>query len=258
MIDLFGLDAAHVETFLLIFLRVSTMLFVFPFFSAPQVPHQMRLGLGAIVSLMLYRFVPTIHAAANLYDLVAAVVSQLVLGIIVGFVASLVFTGIQFAGEILDLLAGFAVASVINPTTNQQVTIIGEFQLAMATLVFLAANGHHMLMQGIAGSFSLAPLPFITLDPSVGANIVAFLTQALTIVFKIAAPAAVALFLTNVALAFMARVAPQMNVFVVGFPLQVSVGLIMVAISLPLVGTVGITLFNGVARQMDTVLRGLH
>ncbi|MDE2483189.1 MAG: flagellar biosynthetic protein FliR [bacterium] len=258
MVDLFGLSAAQFETFVLVFLRVSTMLFVFPVFSAPQIPSLVRLGFGLLISFLLYRSVPLVHLSPDLYGLVLAGASQVVLGIIVGFVAALVFTGIQFAGELIDLQIGFAVANVINPSTQQNITIIGEFQLAIATLIFLATDSHHLLIQGIAGSFGLVPLPFINLDPSVAGNVVLFFTQAFLIVFKIAAPVVFALFLTNVALAFMARVAPQMNVFVVGLPIQVGVGLVVMAFSIQLLGSVGPQLFASVAQQMDTIMRGMR
>ncbi len=258
MTDLFGLTAAQFETFVLIFLRVSTMLFVFPVFSAPQIPQLLRLGFGLIIAFLLYRTVPTVHLSPDLYGLALAGASQVVLGLIVGFVASLVFTGIEFAGQLIDLQIGFAVANVINPTTQQNITIIGEFQLAIATLVFLATNSHYLLLEGIAGSFNLLPLPYINLDPGVAGNVTLFFTQAFLIVFKIAAPVVIALFLTNIALAFMARVAPQMNVFVVGLPIQVGVGLIVMAFSIQLLGTVGPQLFATVAQQMDAVMRGLR
>ena len=258
MVDVFGLTGAQFETFLLIFIRVSAMLFVFPVFSAPQVPMMVRFGLSGLISFMIFRVVPAVPASTDLYSLALGVVCQIVLGVIVGFVAQLVFIGIQFAGELIDLQIGFAVANVINPTTQQQVTIIGEFELAIATLIFLATDAHHLLLQGIAGSFQLVPLPVINLDPSVAGNVVIFVTQAFLIVFRIAAPIILALFLTNVALAFAAKVAPQMNVFVVGLPLQIGVGLLMMSIALPLLGTVGPELFRNISQQMDTVMRGLR
>ena len=258
MVDVFGLNGAQFETFLLVFLRVTSMLYVFPIFSAPQIPTLVRFGFGMIVSFLLYRIVPVVHFSNGIFDLVLAAASQVILGMIVGFVASLVFTGIQFAGELIDLQIGFAIANVINPQTQQNITIIGEFQLAIATLVFLGTDSHHFLIQGIAGSFNLVPLPYISLDPSVAGNVTLFFTQAFLIVFRIAAPVVSALFLTNVALAFMARVAPQMNVFVIGLPLQVGVGLLMMGISLPLMATVGPQLFQTVAQQMDAVMRGLR
>lgn len=257
MVDIFGLTGAQFETFLLVFLRVSTMLYVFPIFSAPQIPTMVRLGFGLIVSFLLYRVVPVVHLSPGIYDLAIAVASQVTLGVIVGFVASFVFTGIQFAGELIDLQIGFAIANVVNPQTQQNITVIGEFQLVIATLIFLVTDSHYLLIQGIAGSFNVLPLPYISLDPSVAGNVTIFFTQAFLVVFRIAAPVVAALFLTNVALAFLARVAPQMNVFVVGLPIQVGVGLIMMAISIPLMAIVGPDLFQSVAHQMDTVMRGM-
>ena len=258
MLDIFGITAAQFQTFFLIFVRVSTMLFVFPIFSAPQIPIQTRFGLGALLSFLLLRTVPTLAPFTNLLALTIAILAQIALGAIVGYIASLVFAGIQFAGELVDLEIGYAIANVISPTTQQQITIIGEFELALATLVFLATNSHLLLIAGIAGSFNLVPLPYIHIDPSLAGNVVAILASSFDIVFKIAAPAAIALFVTNISLALMARVAPQMNVFVVGFPIQVTVGLITLAASLPLLATVGPQLFDQLSRQMDTVMRSLR
>ncbi|HEY9181191.1 MAG TPA: flagellar biosynthetic protein FliR [Candidatus Baltobacteraceae bacterium] len=257
MPDVFGLSQAQFETLLLIFIRTSSMLFVFPVFSAPQIPLMVRFGLSALISFVLFRAIPMTAPLPDIGALLAAVVSQVVLGLIVGFVAYLVFMGIQFAGEILDIQIGFAVANVISPQTQQQVTVIGELELTFATLVFLISNSHLLMLQGIGGSFNLVPLPYITLDPGVAGNIVMFLEQAFLVVFQIAAPAAVALFVVNVALGLMARVAPQMNVFVVGFPLQIGVGLFMLAASVPLLAAVAPQLFSDSARHMDTVMRGL-
>jgi flagellar biosynthetic protein FliR len=165
--------------------------------------------------------------------------------------------GIQFAGEIMDLQVGFAVSNILNPITQQQITVIGEFQLALATLIFLLTDSHLLLLQGIGGSFNLVPLPFAGMSGSVVTSVGYFFGQAVLIVFKIAAPVAVALFVVNVALGLMARVAPQMNVFVVGFPIQIAVGLIMLIVTMPLLGAVLPGLFADVPRQIDTTIRGL-
>lgn len=257
MVDVFGLSQAQFETLLLIFVRTSAMLFVFPVFSAQQIPIMVRIGLAGLISFVLYRALPLAAAVPDLGSLVAAIVSQIVLGVIVGFVAYLVFMGVQFAGEIVDIQIGFAVANILSPQTQEQVTVIGELELTLATLVFLISNSHLLMLQGIGASFHLVPLPYINLDPSVAGNVFAFVEQAFLIVFEIAAPAAVSLFIVNVALGLMARVAPQMNVFVVGFPLQIGVGLLMLALGVPLLVTVAPSLFQGAAQHMDTVMRGM-
>jgi flagellar biosynthetic protein FliR len=255
---LFGLTPAQFEAMVLIFVRVTAMLYVFPVLSSRQIPQQVRLGLGAVLAFLIYKTVPVPHLEVNAFELIVGAVAQIILGVIVGFVASLVFTGIAFAGELIDLQVGFAIANVINPTTNQNVTIIGELELALATLLFVVTDSHYFFIEGIAGSFSLVPLPYITLDPSVAGNIALFFGESFLIVFRIAAPVLVAIFITNVALAFMARVAPQMNVFVVGLPIQITIGLVMMIISLPLLASVGPEIFQGVSVQMDAVLRGLR
>lgn len=258
MLDVFGITAAQFETFLLIFVRVTAMLFVFPIFAANQIPKLLRLAFGLLIAFVIYRTVPQVALGANVLELASAVLAQIALGLVVGYVASLVFTGIQFAGEVLDLQIGFAVANVISPQTQQQVTVLGEFQLTLASLVFLATNSHLAMLAGIAGSFHLVPLPYVQLDPSLAGSVTDFLMQSMLIVFRIAAPAAVALFLVNVMLALMARVAPQMNVFVVGFPIQIGVGLVMIAVSLPLLAVVGPTIFGDISRHMDEVMRAMH
>jgi len=242
---------------LLIWLRVSTMLYVFPVFQARQIPTLVRIGLGLLISFVLVRAVPVMPALPDIGALAAAAVSQVVLGLIVGFVAYLVFTGIQFAGEIVDIQIGFAVANVIDPTRQQQATVLGELELTLATLFFLISNSHLLFLQGIGGSFHLVPLPYIDLNPAVAGDVVSVLSAAFLVVIKVAAPAAVSLFIVNVALGLMARVAPQMNVFVVGFPLQIGVGLMMLAVSVPLLGYVAPQLFNQTAHSMDAVMRGM-
>lgn len=257
MPNVFGLSYAEIETALLIMIRVTIVMSIIPVFSAAQIPRLARIGLGLFITFVIYRVVPPMHVSLDLYALVGAILSQVVVGLIFGFVSYLVFMGIQLAGEILDIQIGFAVANVINPLNQQSVTVIGEFELTLASLIYLISNSHHLLFQGIGGSFNLLPLPYIGLDPSVAGNVTTFFTQASLIIFKVAAPAAIALFIVNVALGLMARVAPQMNVFVVGFPLQIGVGLLMIAVSIPLLGFVIPQLYGQVPGQLDAVMRGM-
>jgi flagellar biosynthetic protein FliR len=255
--NVFGLSTGQFETVILVLVRVSAMLALVPIFSQTQLPRLTRFGIGALLTLIIVRTLPPMAPLGGLGELVVAILAQFFVGLVFGFVAFLIFTGIQFAGEIIDIQIGFAVVNIINPLTSQSVTVIGEFQLALATLLYLAADAHHVLIAGMVGSFTLVPLPFAGAPQLVAGDIVQFFTQALLIVFQIAAPVAVALFLVNVMLGLMARVAPQMNVFIVGFPIQISVGLIMLIVTIPLVGAVFPSLVDTSSRQMDTVLRAM-
>jgi flagellar biosynthesis protein FliR len=252
--NVFGLHEAAFETFLLVLVRVTAMLSTAPIFSQKQIPREVRFGLGLLLAFVVSRTVPTI-GTLGLGAMVVATLAQLFIGLVFGFVAYLIFTGIQFAGEIIDMQMGFAMVNIINPLTSQSVTLIGEFQVALATLLYVTADAHQALLAGIASSFSLVPLPYAAAPLLLFGDIVRFFTQALFIVFQIAAPIAIALFLVNVMLGLMTRVAPQINVFVVGLPIQVGVGLLMLVVTMPMFGAVFPVLIDESQRQVDTVLR---
>ena len=256
--DLFGLSEARFETLLLVMIRVTLMLALVPVFSGTQIPISVRIGLGFLLTFVISQTVPTLPAPLALGPFVVAIVVQAFIGLVFGFTAFLVFTGIQFAGAILDIQAGFGAVSVLNPTTQQQVTILGEFELAIAYLLYLGTNSHHMLLEGIAGSFSLLPLPGGGMDALLTKSVVTFFSASLFIVLRIAGPIAITLFLTNVTLGLMSRVAPQMNVFSVGLPLQMLVGMTMIIITMPLLGNVLPAVFAETPGQLDTVLRHMQ
>ena len=249
------MNPAQFETLLLVFLRVGVMLSLIPVFSAQQVPLLVRFAFGLLLTFVVGRTVPTIAPLDGIGALTAAIFSQALIGAVFGFIAFLVFTGVQFAGEVIDIQIGFAAVNVINPQTQQNVTILGELELALATLLYLVADAHHQLLAGISGSFALVPLPFATFQPSLAADLVGFFSHALLLVFQIAAPIAVALFVTNVALALMTRVAPQINIFAVGFPLQIGLGLIVLIVTMPLLGAVLPGAFDETPRELDAALR---
>ncbi|HZO92331.1 MAG TPA: flagellar biosynthetic protein FliR [Candidatus Baltobacteraceae bacterium] len=257
MIDAFGYTQAQLETLILVLVRIGAMLMVVPIFSQTQIPRLLKFGLSLLLAFVVMRTIPAV-APLGLGALTVAILAQVFVGLVFGFVTFLLFMGIQFAGAIIDTQIGFAIVNIINPQTSQSVTVIGEFQLALATLLYLAADGHHALIAGMAGSFKLVQLPFAAAPDVLAGDLVRFFTQALFIVFQIAAPVAIALFLVNVALGLMAKVAPQMNVFVVGFPLQIAVGLLMLIVTMPLVGAVFPALLDNSFRQADTVLRAMQ
>jgi flagellar biosynthetic protein FliR len=256
--DLFGLSQARFETLLLVAVRITIMLSLVPIFSGQQIPRQVRIALGFLITFVVAQTVPTLAAPLALGPYLIAIAAQGFVGLVFGFVAFLVFTGIQFGGAILDIQAGFGAVSVLNPTTQQQVTILGEFELALATLLYLISDSHHALLAGIAGSFNLLPLPWAGMDGMLTTTVVTFFSQSLFIVLRIAGPVAIVLFITNVTLALMSRVAPQMNVFSVGLPLQMIVGLTMVIVTIPLLGAVLPEVFAQTPHQLDTVLRHMR
>ena len=231
-----------------------------PLFSSTQVNPMIRVGLGLAITFVVWSTVPVTPELLGLGPMTAAVFAQVFIGFVVGFVAG--FLGV--CGHSVrrrghgSASRVFSIVNVINPLTSQNVSVLGEFQLALASMIYLVANAHHFLFQGLAGSFTLLPLPYVSINSSLETSVMGFFAQSFYMVFQIAGPIGIALFLTNVGLAPMARVAPQVNIFAVGFPIQIMIGLTMMIISLPLLEVVLPQVFEQTPRELDAVLRAMR
>jgi flagellar biosynthetic protein FliR len=154
-------------------------------------------------------------------------------GIIIGFSANLVFYAATFAGGIIDIDMGYQ-TSILFDVNNTTPTLVGTLKEMIVLMLFLYMNGHHQIIEAVYASLRVVPLTTFEVTGSTTSLLIKFATNVLIIAIKLAAPILVALFCTNLALALLARVAPQTNIFILSFQLKVAVGLIMLAISVPL------------------------
>src|SRR5262249_43819388 len=156
--------------------------------------------------------------------LAIAVLQELSVGLLIGFAASLLFAAVQAGGQLLDQELGLVVASVLDPVTNEPVSLLGQFKLLLAALVYLLIDGHHFLIRAVADSFRVVPMGGLRLGRGAAMHLSDTLPRDLfRIAVQIAAPSIVTLFLITIALAFMARTVPEMNLFVLGFPIRLAV-----------------------------------
>jgi flagellar biosynthetic protein FliR len=176
--------------------------------------------------------------------IVALAVREVLFGLILGLLFQIIFLGVQFAGGLIDYQIGFALVNVVDPYTSTNIPILAQTKMLLATLIFLMINGHHVLLQGLFESFRLVPLGKVSFQAPLLADIVHFSGRAFAIGLKLAAPVVVTLFITDVCMGIVARTMPQMNVFIVGFPLKIGVGLFVVALSLPVFNYVFTKLLN--------------
>jgi flagellar biosynthesis protein FliR len=225
------LTAADLPLFLLALTRVSGMVFLAPVFGNPALPAKVKALLSLLLALL---FFPMLRAPVPSWDLgtlLLAAGGELAVGMAIGFAASLLFAGVHLAGQIVDQELGLQGANLLDPLTSETVTIAGQFKMILATLVFLLINGHHLLLSAVGDSFrAVPPLAF---SPSAGAALA--LSDGLAgglfrMAVQIAAPTLVTVFLVTVAIAFMARAVPEMNVFVLGFALRLTAGMIVIAL----------------------------
>lgn len=227
---------AQFHVFLLILLRVSAVLIVAPIFGHRLYLARAKIGLAFMVSLVLFPLLAERAPAipTGLLPYAVLMVREVIMGLVLGFAVLLLFVGVQFAGQLAGFQMGFGIVNVYDPQSSAQVSIIAQFLNILAILVVLSVDGHHMALRALITSFDTVPLGGVVLKPPVALKIVALSADVFAIAIKMSAPILISLFLVSVALGILARTVPQMNVFMVGFPVQMTVGLIVIIAALPL------------------------
>ncbi len=230
----YWLEQFHV--FLLILVRISALLVVAPIFGHRFFLARAKIGLAFMISVILHPLIVAkgLQVPEGLFPYALALVREVGMGVAMGFVVLLMFIGIQFAGQLAGLQMGFGIVNVIDPQSNEQVSIIGQFLNILAVLIVLVTNGHHLILHGLAASFEAVPLTGVELKGEIGQKLIELSSEIFILAVQISAPVMIALFLISVALGILARTVPQMNVFIVGFPVQLAVGLAVLFATMPL------------------------
>ncbi|MFP4391785.1 MAG: flagellar biosynthetic protein FliR [Desulfohalobiaceae bacterium] len=226
--DLFAFDPSQILSFLLTLLRISLLVFLLPFFGGQNAPRSVKAALCLVLTLGLW---PYLHFSGELFPattlgLALMAFGELVLGLVLGIVVRIFFAGVQTAGQLIGFQMGFAMMNVVDPMTGVQVTLISQLLYLLSLLLFLSMNGHLYMLHGLGQSFELVPPGELLINPQVTEQLLGFSSQIFVLGVKIAAPIIVAVFLVDLALGIMAKIAPQVNVLFVGFPLKIGVGLI--------------------------------
>ncbi|MFD3268820.1 flagellar biosynthetic protein FliR [Paenibacillus dendritiformis] len=246
--------------FLLTLCRITAFFVTVPVISSRGVPNHFRVGLAFFVSVIAYLLFGIGKTVPADGMFVIFIIREVLIGLLIGFLAQLFFTAVQTAGSFIDIQIGFGIANVIDPLTGATSPVMGNFKYVFVVLLFLGMNGHHYFIDGIMRSFEWLPLDENTFFEQIANGLVSeFLVQsfvqAFIIAFQISAPLIVALFLTDVALGFLARSAPQFNIFVVGIPLKLIIGLVMLLLTVPSLIYVLQQLFSSLFEALDQLLR---
>src|SRR5690625_143834 len=221
MIEL--IDLTIVPTFLLIFARLLAFIITLPIFSYRTIPIPYRIGLAFFLSLLAISHIET-DLVLTQANFIVLLIKEVAVGLLIGLIGYLVLSVVQIAGGFIDFQMGFAIANVIDPQTGAQSPLIGQYSYMIAILFLLAVDGHHILINGMIHSFNVIPLEsFLSFEENFGEFIVLTFNRLFVIAFQMALPLVGSLFLVDVALGIIARTVPQLNVFVVGLPLKITV-----------------------------------
>lgn len=223
-----------IQGFLICLARVGSMFGATPVFNGAQVPPQMRIGITVLFSLLVFpvaeQFLP--QQGFTVVELSLLLAQEVILGLLVGFLAQLVFMAAEFSGSLIGYQMGFAAANVFDPTTQRQVALISQFQGVFAILLFLALDIHHLFLEAIVSSFEMLPPGTLNLSGGAIPMIMELANHSLILSIRLVAPLLVLLILSNLTLGIMARVFPQLNVFLLSFPLNIGVSFIVMGFTL--------------------------
>lgn len=224
-------------SFLLIFCRISAFFIVAPVFSFRGVPAQFKVGFVFFISLIVFMTLGIEETMDWDYSYILSIIRETMVGLLLGFTAYMFFTIVQIAGSFIDMQMGFGIANVMDPMTGAQSPIMGNFKFFIALLLFLAIDGHHYLLLAVMESYQWVPLSGDLFAHIEAGNISQFLLMAFGTVFllafQMAAPLIAALFLVDVAMGILAKTAPQFNIFVIGIPLKILIGFLILLIMIP-------------------------
>lgn len=215
--------------------RVGGVFAATPIFSSPNLPAIFKIGLVLTLSFVMY---PLSYVSGSIFELpllalTGLLLKEILVGLVLGSTAYLFFSIFQTAGQMIDVPMGFGVVNFIDPNLGGQVPLMGRFHFTLAVVVFLFINGHHVIIRSLAYSYKLIPVGEIVITKISAEQFLYWTSQTFIISVQLAMPVIAAMLLVDVGLGLLNRAVPQINVFIVGFPIKIAVGMALVAIGLP-------------------------
>ena len=216
------------------FMRISAMFFAAPIVSARSVPVRIRVLLSLVIAWILMPVLPP-PPQVDLISTTALVIGmyQIFIGLAMGFIFQMVFSVFVIAGQSIAMAMGLGFASIVDPSNGVQVPVVSQAFLIMVTLIFLSLNGHLLLIDVVSSSFHQLPVGLFLPSSDSLWQLVLWGSSMFAGGVLVALPAVASLLLVNIAFGVTARAAPQLNIFAVGFPVMIMVGLIFIMLTLP-------------------------
>lgn len=248
------IDMAWLVGTLLLSARIAAATMLTPIFGPVQIPGPVRVMIALALAAFLVLAVPvTLPPIDSALELSIATLGELVLGASLAFGFLVAYAATQIAGRVLDIQLGYSAAAVLNPTTQTPAPLIGTVLGMAGVAVFLALDGHHVLLRALALSVEHYPPGALAFGIDFGEHL-KFSGAMFTFGLALAAPVMLTLLLADIALAVMSRSMPQLNVFVLSFSIKIVLGLLGLAVSVKFAGAILTTLFESTYRFWESVV----
>lgn len=246
----------NLEFFLLILTRMSGFIFSAPFYSLSNVPKRVQIGLSVFISIILFETLDVSKLEyIGVIGYAGLVIKELLIGLVMGYIMSVCIYILNFSGQLIDMEIGFSMVNVMNPTANMTTTVTGNLYTYFVMLVLLASDLHRYMLKAMIDAFTFIPIGEAVIDMSMYKIMVTFIKDYFIIGFRIILPIFAAMLIINVVLGVLAKVAPQMNMFVVGMQLKVFVGLILLALAAKYIPVVSELIYSEIKIMMNEVVK---
>lgn len=219
------------EFYLVILARISAFVYAAPFFSMNTVPQRIKIGLSAVLAYLVFTistYQPLVYSGSLGYLFLVA--ENVLVGVVLGLFSNICTFILSFAGQIMDMQIGFSMATEYDPATKSTVSLTSNIYNYAVLLVMLVSRLHYYIVDAIVDSFELIPLDGVSLNTEIYKLMVQFIVDFCVVGFRIALPVFAAIMIANTVLAILAKVAPQMNMFVIGIQLKVLIGLAVLVV----------------------------
>lgn len=244
------------DAFLLGFIRIGAFLFFAPVFNSRVLPTLSRLGWALFLTLILFfskgfsLSVPSL----SVWALAFYAFKEFIVGLIMGFYISLIFSAFQLAGTIYGYQMGFGIISILDPEAMESVSLTGQLKYLLAILLFFSTNCHHSLLLALFNSFKIIPIGGMSFKGGLIKELFSMLSGSFLIALQIALPIMAILLIIDIGLGIIGRTIPQLNVFIIGFPLKIAIAFLTLMFLLPGLKVVMEGILNGLSQGIEKVI----
>jgi flagellar biosynthesis protein FliR len=222
-----------VQMWLWPFFRIAGMLMTAPLIGTRSVPIRVRISIAVLITMVVFPIIPAVPKIDPI-SLQGTLISiqQVIIGVSMGLCMRVIFTALELAGQAIGQLMGLMMASMIDPLNGNQVPIIGQLYLLLASLLFLVVDGHLLMIRVLAESFTSMPIATTGISKNGAWEVLMWTGRIINTAVVIALPALVSLLIVNLSFGVMTRSAPSLNIFAVGFPVMIILGVIIIYFNL--------------------------
>ncbi|MBO4505930.1 MAG: flagellar biosynthetic protein FliR [Lachnospiraceae bacterium] len=241
----------QLEFFLMIVVRMAGFIYTAPFFGLRNVPLRIKTGLTMAIAVVMFYVLPYEPLEyAGVIGFALLVVEETLVGLILGFVANICYQILAFSGQILDMEIGFSMVNEMDPVTSAQVTVSGNMYSYAVMLMLMITYMHHYLLDALIDTYSIVPLGKAAVNPMIYSVVVKMIGEYFVLGFRIVLPVFAAMLIVNSVLAILARVAPQLSMFVIGIQLKVFVGLAVMVVMIKMIPGIASLIFDKMLEVM--------